>query len=273
MSTRRRWDEHLVEPVGVLGQPAVGEHLLLDQHGQECREQVGVTARPWAEVDVGELGRLGAPRVDDDQRAARVVGDLLEDPAGLWEPVRLPRVLAPEHGDLGVLVVARGVAAGAAEQLPVDPELAGLLLGERVRGVADAERSFGRGAVATAEVVPLPAAAVIEDLLAAVLRYDVGEAGRHFGDRGVPVDRFERAVVAAAQGRGQALWITLVVVDAQALLARVALRAGVCLVAAHTCDRAAVEPDLEPAVDRAQHTRRGMPVAVGVAHSRAPPSQ
>ena len=136
MSTAAQVREHLVEAVGVLGQPAVGEHLLLDEHGQQCREQIGVTTRPRPEVDVGEIGRLGAPRVDDDQRAVRVVGDLLEDPAGLREAVRLPRVLAPEHGDLGVLVVAGGVAARAAEQLPVDPELAGLLLGERVGVVA-----------------------------------------------------------------------------------------------------------------------------------------
>ena len=214
---------------------------------------MGVAAGPRAEVDVGEVGRLGAPRVDDDQRAGRVVGELLEDPAGLLDAVRLPRVLAPEHADLGVLEVGRGVAARPAEQLAVDPELTGLLLGEGVRRVADAERRARRAAVPTAEVVALTAAAVEQDLVAAVLGDDVLEALRDLGDRGVPVDRLERAVGAAAQRRREPVRAVLVVVDAQTLLARVALRRRVGLVAAHPRDRRPVDADLEPAVHRAQN--------------------
>ena len=101
-----------------------------------AREAERVGARAHLEVEVGELGRLGAARVDHDQRAGRVVGDRLQDGARAREAVRLPRVLADEHRDLGVLEVAGRVAARAAEELAVDPELAGLLLRERVRGVA-----------------------------------------------------------------------------------------------------------------------------------------
>ena len=63
-----------------------------------------------------------------------------------------------------------------AEHRGVDPELAGLLLGEGVRAVAGAERPQGRPAVGAAEVVPLAAAAVVEDRLAAVLVAHLGEA-------------------------------------------------------------------------------------------------
>ena len=58
-------------------------------------------------------------------------------------------------------------------------------------------------AVAAAEVVPLPAAAVVEDLVAAVGVADVREAGRHLGDRGVPVDSLVGAVGRAPQRAGQ----------------------------------------------------------------------
>src|SRR3954463_10176506 len=112
-------------------------------------------------MDVGELRGLGAARIDDDERAVLVARDLLQDGASPREAVRLPRVLADEDGHLGVLVVTRRVALRRAEQLPVDPELARLLLRERVRSVPDAECLLQRGAVTAAEMVPLTAAAVI----------------------------------------------------------------------------------------------------------------
>ena len=68
-----------------------------------------------------------------------------------------PRTIVPEH-------------------LGVDPELAGLLLGQSVRPVAAAERPQGGAAVRAAEVVPLAAAAEVEDRLAAVGVAHLGEA-------------------------------------------------------------------------------------------------
>ena len=64
-----------------------------------------------------------------------------------------------------------------AEHLALDPELAGLLLRQRVGGVAHAERPPRGGAVGAAQVVPLPAAAVVHDLLAAVRRRESRPAG------------------------------------------------------------------------------------------------
>ncbi len=252
MSTARRWATSSSSPLACSASQASASSAVLHEDRQHRGEEMGVAAGERAQVDVGEVGGLGAPRVDDDQRAGGVVGEVLEDPAGLLDAVRLPRVLAPEHADLGVLEVGRGVAARPAEQLAVDPELTGLLLGEGVRRVPDAERRAGRPAVPAAEVVALPATAVEQDLVAAVLGDDVLEALGDLGDRGVPVDRLERAVGTAPQRRREPVRAVLVVVDAEALLAGVALRRGMGLVAAHPRDRRPVDADLEPAVHRAQ---------------------
>ncbi len=104
-------------------------------------------------------------RVDHDHRAGRVLGDLVEHDAGAREALRHPRVLADEHRDLGVLELAAGVPA---VEVGVDPVLTGLLLCQRVRAVVRAERLEERAAVRAAEVVALAAAAVVEDLVAAV---------------------------------------------------------------------------------------------------------
>ena len=149
----------------------------------------------------GEFRRLAAPRIDDDDRPRRVVGDLLQRGARPREAVALPRVLADEQRHLAVLEVG---AHATAEHLAVDPELAGLLLRQRVGAVAAAERTQGGAAVAATEMVALPAAAVIEDRLAAVGVAHRREALGDLADRGVPVDLLERAVGAATQRREQA---------------------------------------------------------------------
>ena len=183
--------------------------LLLHEHAEQRGQAEGVGAGAHLQVEVGELRGLRAARVDDDERARRVLGDLLQDDARAREPVRLPRVLADEHRDLGALEVGRRVAARAAEELAVDPELAGLLLRERVRHVAHAERRARGRAVGAAEVVPLPAAAVVEDRRAAVLVADRAQALGDLGDGGVPVDRLERPVGARRSGpvsRSRPFW-------------------------------------------------------------------
>src|SRR3954447_8002994 len=125
-------------------------------------------------------------------------------------------------------------------------------------------------------MVPLPAAAVIEDRRATVLVAHRGEPRRDLFDRGVPVDRFERAVGSAAHRAREPITRVLVVIEAQRLLTRVALRARVRLVAAHADDVPVLGPHLDPAVDAAEDAgarapfRRsgGRPVAHG-----APPEE
>ena len=99
-------------------------------------DAVGIGARPDLEEVVGELGGLGAPGVDDDHGTLGIVGDLLEHPACFWQPVTHPRVLAEEHGHLGVFPVAAGVGPVEAT---FDVGLSGLLLRECIGSVAHPE--------------------------------------------------------------------------------------------------------------------------------------
>ena len=262
MSTLARCAVTSSTSVAWVASQAVVDQALLDQHGAHRREAPGVGARAHLEVEVGQLGGLGAPRVEDDHRTRRVARDLLQRGAGAGDAVALPRVLADEDRDLGVLEVAAHVGA---EHLAVDPELAGLLLGEGVRAEPRAEGGPGAGGVGAAEVVPLPAAPVVEDRLPAVGVAHLGEPGRHLGDGGVPVDLLERAVVAAAQRGRQPVPAVLVVVEAQRLLARVALRRRVGLVAADALEAATVvaaEAHLDAAVALAEDAGRWLPGVV-----------
>ena len=151
----------------------------------------------------------------------RVLGDLVEDRPGPGEALRHPGVLADEHRHLGVLELAAGVAA---VEVGVDPRLAGFLLRQRIGAVARAERLEERAAVRAAEVVTLAAAAVVEDLVPAVGVADALEAGGDLGDRGVPVDFLVAAVGPSTHRGGQAVAVVLVVIQAQRLVAGVALR-------------------------------------------------
>ena len=87
MSTMRRWATISSSPLALSASQRSASRSLIDQHGQQCGEQIGVATGPRAEVDVGQIGALGAPWVNDDQGTRRIVGDLLEDLAGLWETV------------------------------------------------------------------------------------------------------------------------------------------------------------------------------------------
>ena len=80
----------------------------------------------------------------------------------LWLSVR---VLADEERHLALVELA---AHGVAEHRAVDPHLAALLLGDGAGAVLAAEPLVERRAVRTAQVVGLAAAAVVQDLVAAV---------------------------------------------------------------------------------------------------------
>jgi hypothetical protein len=56
----------------------VGDQVLLDHHRHQRGEQPRVGAGPYLQVDVGQLGGLGAPRVDDDHASRGVTGDLAQ---------------------------------------------------------------------------------------------------------------------------------------------------------------------------------------------------
>ena len=238
-----------VRPGRVVGQELGVVEALLDDRAEQRRQRPGVAARPHAQVEVGHRGGLGDDRVEHDDRPLGVLLHVAQDGAGAREALRLPRVLADEQRHLGVGEVAARVAA---VELRVDPELAGLLLRERAGAVARAERAQRRGAVGAAEVVPLAAAAVVEDRLAAVLVADGGEALGQLGDRGVPVDLLEAAVGHPLERRLQAVAAVLVAVEAHRLVARVAVRLDVLAIAADALEGAPVDVDLDAAVALAE---------------------
>ena len=246
----------LLDPVRVLGQPSVVGEPLVDEHADDRGEQVGVATGLHRQPYVGEVGGLGAAGVDHDHRA-RVVGvDLLEHATGLVEAVAVPGVLAEEDRHLGVGEVAVRVGA---EHAALDPRLTGLLLSERVGAPGDAEQAAGGGAVGPAEMVSLPTAAVVEAGVGAVLVGNGGEPSDDLGDRGVPVDLGVGAVGLALERAGQPALHVLVVVDAERLLAGVALGADVALVAADPGDLALVDAHLDAAVVAAEDAGGGVP--------------
>src|SRR5215510_6278384 len=212
-------------------------------------------------MEVGELGGLRTPWIDDDERSPGVLGDVAQRDPRVRKAVRLPRILADEHGDFTMLEVA---ADGRAEHQPVDPRLAGLLLRDRARPELCAERAQRRGAVETPEVIALSAAAVVEDRLAAVRVAHGREPSGDFGHRGVPVDLLERTVCAAPQRMEHALAAAvLIVVEAEGFLTGVALRARMRLVAPDLLETATVlaaELDQDAAVALAEDARRRFPV-------------
>src|SRR5688500_422016 len=85
------------------------------------------------------------------------------------------------------------------------------------------------------------------------------------GDRRVPVDLLERAVVAAAQRGRQPVRVVLVVVEAQRLLARVALRRGMLLVTASPLEppRGLAEACRDAAVALAEDAGGGLVLRLG----------
>ena len=96
--------------------------------------------------------------------------DRLQQRPRARETVRLPRVLADEHRDFAMLEIA---VDAATHHLALHPRFAGLLLGERIGAVLDAERLQRAVGVGRAEVIALAAAAVVQDRVAAVLVADL----------------------------------------------------------------------------------------------------
>ena len=116
------------------------------------------------------------------------------------------------------------------------------------------------------EVATLTSPAIVEDRLTAVLFADDGQTRGHLRDRCVPVDLLEAPVTASAERLRQSMRTVLIEVEPMCLLARIALRCGVRIVAAYFHQVAAVfaaELDFDAAVAFAQDTSRGLPLRVG----------
>jgi hypothetical protein len=113
----------------VLVEPSpVDEALLHDRRGDHRREQPGVAARAHLQVEVGELGGLGAARVDDDHRPRRVAAISLSVVRACGMPWLCHGFLPTNTATSACSKSPRTIVA---EHPAVHPELAGLLLRER----------------------------------------------------------------------------------------------------------------------------------------------
>src|ERR1700730_6067328 len=110
-------------------------------------------------------------------------------------------------------------------------------------------------------MLPRAAAAVVENLVAAVVVTNVLEALRDFGDRGVPVDFLVAAVGGSAHRGRQPVGVVLVVVEPQRLVAGEALRRWGVLVAADLGETATGAVHTDGAGAIAQEARCRFPVS------------
>ncbi|CCE12270.1 hypothetical protein BRAS3843_990029 [Bradyrhizobium sp. STM 3843] len=242
--------------------------IATDQRRQDGAEQERVRARPHRKMQVGHLGGLGAARIDHDHLAGRILADLVEMVAGIGKAVGDPWIGADHEQQVAMMDVLGGVAGLAAEHVAVDPEIAGLLLRQRVENRADPERPQHGVRIGAAGVVALPAAAIERDALATVLLHDIAQAHCDLPNRGIPVDLLEAAVGAAPERRGQAVLVTRIVGNARRLVADVTLRFRVLTVAAHLRDAAVLDQHLDATIDIADIAGRFLPLRLR--HRRAP---
>ena len=84
-------------PSACAAEPVARDQVLLHEHADQRGEQQRVGAGLHLEVDVGDLGGLGAARIDHDQAARGVLRDLAQRDARARDAVREPRVLAEEE--------------------------------------------------------------------------------------------------------------------------------------------------------------------------------
>ena len=245
------------EPGGVVA-------LALDDQGDDRRQQEGVGAGPQGQVQIGDVGGLGAAGIDDDHLALGAVLDLVHDPAGVAEAVGQPGVGADDHQEVAVVDALGGVDRLRAEHLPVHPEVARLLLGQGVEVSGRAHPGQQRPDVGPAGVVALPAAAVDGEGTGPARRPvglpDRPEAGGDLADGGVPVDRLVGAVGPAPQRRREAVGAGAVEREALRFLADVAGGLGVGLVAPDPGDGPPLGLHLDAAVDVAEAAGVLLPV-------------
>ena len=126
--------------------------------------------RSW-QVELGNVGDLGTARgsITIIRRPGAFLISLTAFRAA-WKPCAIQGLQPSTIKQVGVLDVLGGVAELIAVEAPVHPEVAGLLLRERVEVLGRAERAAERREVRAAEMVALPAPAIERERVRAVRR-------------------------------------------------------------------------------------------------------
>ena len=208
-----------LETAGVLAQEILIDHVLADQHRQQRREQIGVRTGAHGDMQIGLLGGFAAPRIDDDELARRILGQRVQFLARVGETMREPGIGAEHQQQIAMLDVFRAMAALRAEQMTVDPEVAGLLLRQGIEDMARTETAQEGGGVGAAGMIALPAAAIERERLRAMGGDHLTQPRSDLADGGFPGNRFVATVSATAQRRGQAVMMMHIARNALGLIA------------------------------------------------------
>ena len=248
-----------------------------EEHVHHRHEQECVGARPDRHVLARLLGRLGALGVDDDD-AAFAFDDTPEPtgPVGRGgeAAVRLERVRTEHQQVRGAVEVGhREADARPEEQATAD--LLGPLV-DRARGV-DVRRPEGAHEEAGVEdgrqAVDRRVAEVDRDRVASVLLDDRQQEALDLGERLVPRDRMQLAVLATNPRRTQAIGILVQLLERRALRADETAAEDVVTVAPDAADAAVVlHLDLEATGGLAQRARAKGELA-HLTRPRSPPAR
>src|SRR5260370_24284359 len=156
-------------------------------------QQESVGPRDQLKMKVSVRRRLSAARIDRDHPPLRVLLDLIQMSPRAPESMRLIGIASQHDQQIAVLDVFRGVAVLRTEHVTIDPKVAGLLLGQRVREIRGAHRAHQRYCERAARNIPLPAAAIEPERVASICRPDIVQPLRNLPNRIVPANRLEPA--------------------------------------------------------------------------------
>ena len=252
---------YLGEADGVFPDEVMVDRIGSHQSRQQSPKQEGVGAGANGEMQVGHLGGLRAARINDDQLARGILANVIEVVAGIGETMRDPGVRTDHQQEIAAMHILRGVTGLAAEHMAVDPEVAGLLLRQRVEDIARTERAQERIGIGAAGVVALPAPAIERQALAAVPVDQVSHPLGDLGNRDIPRDRIEAAVGATAQRRREPVLVVRVVRNARRLVAEIALRFRAGTIAPDLFDMPVIDQDFDAAIDVTEIAGRLVPCA------------
>ena len=204
-------------------------------------------------MKVGDPGRLGPARIDDNEGFLRVFGDPQQLPRGLGNLVALHPVPAEYQEVIRLLRVDLQDQRLAAEHAAGNPEQAGELLAQGAVVEAGSQTPHQADTEARLEVAPLAAAPHVGKGFGAVPVDDIPELRRDLADGLIPGDPFE-PVSDSLQGVLQAVGIVLVIGDVHAFPADIALAPDIALVALDLDNSIVLHLDHQAAVLGAEDT-------------------
>jgi hypothetical protein len=199
-------------------------------------------------MDVREFCRFRAPGVDDDHRALRVFAEVTQGIAGIGNSVRLKRIGTDEKNVIGVFDVFRGMTGLVPKKAPIEPEIAGLFLTERIVRKTAFHRRKQLAGVRSAEVVALTSTADEGKRIAAMFFANAQQTHGNVRQSFVPAHPDKRAVRLAFERMLQAIVVVLVMLEPCRLLAKIPFGNRVVVIAADPGELVPVDIDAQATI-------------------------